>query len=200
MDFPQQRGFHFPGNTPPAADAFPAPHHPQSVPSSFRRPVPIQEAVFQPANAAGNRPDEDWDDMPIENPAAQGQPQDLRYADMGYYNMVNDHHPPLHERHAINNNYAGVALNVPAQAQAQAAPPAPIDIFDDPALHAAAGPARGFLNEMPYQGLPNGIVNEVLRQLAILYLRDPNSQVAVIRMEPGHAHVRVVIALDLADL
>jgi hypothetical protein len=53
---------------------------------------------------------------------------------------------------------------------------------------------------MPYQGLPNGIVNEVLRQLAILYLRDPNSQVAVIRMEPGHAHVRVVIALDLADL
>jgi hypothetical protein len=63
--------------------------------------------------------------MPIENPAAQGQPQDLRYADMGYYNMVNDHHPPLHERHAINN-YAGVALNVPAQAQAQAAPPAPV--------------------------------------------------------------------------
>lgn len=59
---------------------------------------------------------------------------------------------------------------------------------------------------MPYQGpVPSGIANEVLRQLAILYLREPNSQVAVIRMEPGHAHglahgVRVVIALDLADL
>jgi hypothetical protein len=56
--------------------------------------------------------------------AAQGQPQDLQYVDMGYCNMVDDH-PPLHEHrdHAINN-YAGVALDV--SAQAQAAPPAPV--------------------------------------------------------------------------
>jgi hypothetical protein len=56
--------------------------------------------------------------------AAQGQPQDLWYADMGFYNMVNVR-PLLHEHHdhAINN-YAGIALDVPAQAQA--APPAPV--------------------------------------------------------------------------
>jgi hypothetical protein len=65
-----------------------------------------------------------------------------------------------------------------------------------------AGPARAFLNERPHQGsVPNGLANEVLRQLAILYLREPNSQVAMIRMEPGHAHgVRVVITVELADL
>ena len=61
---------------------------------------------------------------PVENIAAQGQLQDLQYVDMGYNDIVNDH-PPLHEHldHAINN-YAGVALDVPAQAHA--APPAPV--------------------------------------------------------------------------
>ena len=44
---------------------------------------------------------------------------------MGYYDVDNGH-PPLHDHrgHAINN-HAGVALDVPAQAQA-AAPPAPV--------------------------------------------------------------------------
>ena len=57
---------------------------------------------------------------PVENIVTQGQPQDLRYVDMGHYGMANDH-PPLHGHrdHAIN--YHGVALDVPAQAQA--APP-----------------------------------------------------------------------------
>ncbi|KAH9990051.1 hypothetical protein BJV77DRAFT_641507 [Russula vinacea] len=98
MDFQQQRGVHLPRNAPPAEDAFPAPQHPQSAPSSFGRPVPIQQrgytgvvrdpAVFQAANAAGdNRLDEDWECMPppAENIAAQGQFQDLRYVDMGLY-------------------------------------------------------------------------------------------------------------------
>ena len=57
-----------------------------------------------------------------ENPAAHGQPQDLRNVDMAYYDMVNDH-PPLHERHA-NNNYAGVALNLNVPAQV----PAPVPV------------------------------------------------------------------------
>jgi hypothetical protein len=54
---------------------------------------------------------------------------------------------------------------------------------------------------LPHQGpIPNMQVNELLRQLAIRYLHDPNSQIAVIRMEPGpgQAHrVRVHITLDL---
>jgi hypothetical protein len=159
--------------------------------------------MFAPANAAGNHwPVEHWEDMPppVENDAAQAQPQDLEIVDVGYYNMGNDH-PPLHEHPnlAINNYAAPVALEVPAQAQAD--PPPPIDIFDDPAWDAAAGPAPGFLNEWPPQGpVPNVPANEVLRQLAILYLREPNSQVSVIRMEPSHAHgVRVFITLELAN-
>jgi hypothetical protein len=56
---------------------------------------------------------------PVENHAAQGQPQDLRYVDMGYYDMGNDHP----RDHAIDN-YAGVALDV--LEQAQAAPSAPV--------------------------------------------------------------------------
>ena len=82
---------------------------------------------FQAANAAGNhRLDEDREGMPppVENFAAQGQPQDLRYVDMGLYDMANDR-PALHEhRDHVVNNYAGVAPDVPAYAQA--ALPAPV--------------------------------------------------------------------------
>ena len=79
--------------------------------------------------------------------------------------------------------------------------PKEIDIFDVPDQNAAADPARAFPDELPPRGpVPNRPANEVLRQLAILYLREPNSQVAVIRMEPSHDYgVRVVITLELAD-
>ena len=74
-------------------------------------------------------------------------------------------------------------------------------MFDRPTLNAAAGPAPAVLDEWPHQGQdPNVQSNELLRQLAILYLYDPNSQVAVIRMEPGPGQarrVRVQITLDL---
>jgi hypothetical protein len=48
---------------------------------------------------------------------------------MGYYDMVNDHHL-LHEHrdHAIDN-YAGVALEVPAQAQAALPVPVCLGLF-----------------------------------------------------------------------
>ena len=76
---------------------------------------------------------------------------------------------------------------------------------DNPAPNdAAAGPASVFLNEWPHGphrgAVPNMQVNELLRQLAIRYLHDPNPQIAVILMEPGsgQAHgVRVRITLDL---
>lgn len=60
--------------------------------------------------------------------------------------------------------------------------------------------AQAFLDERPDQGpVPDGPAAEILRQLAILYLREPNSEVAMINMEPGHVHgVRIVITLDLA--
>ena len=60
----------------------------------------------------------------VESIAAPGQPRPLRFADMSYHNMSNDQ-PPLHEhRDNAINNYAGVALNLPAQVQA--APPVPV--------------------------------------------------------------------------
>ncbi|KAF8477778.1 hypothetical protein DFH94DRAFT_694588 [Russula ochroleuca] len=214
MSSQQQYDICFPWNTSPAADApwdataFTAPQHPRSVPSSYP-PVPgqlrghagvVRDAVFLPANATGNhRPDDDWVDMPppVDNTAAQGQPQDLRYIDMGHYDMANDH--PQHRDHATNN--AEAALDV--RAHVQAAPPDPeIDIFDDPARNAPANATRAFPDERPHRGpLANWPANEVLRELAMLYLREPNSRVAIIRVEPGRVHgVRVVIHLELADL
>ena len=76
-----------------------------------------------------------------------------------------------------------------------------IDAFNIEDQQAATGPAPAF-DELPDQGpVPNRWATEVLRQLALLYLNDPNSQLAMIRMEPGYADgVMVVIALKLTDL
>lgn len=72
------------------------------------------------ANAASDHlPDEDWEDMlppvRVENTAAQGQPQDLRYGGLGHYDDMANNHSPLHKHHdyAINS-YTGLALDVPA--------------------------------------------------------------------------------------
>ena len=75
-------------------------------------------------------------------------------------------------------------------------------LFDGPALNAAVGPAQAFVDEQPPQGpLLGGLANEALRQLAFLYLRKPNSQVIVIRMEPDDANgIKVIITLNLANL
>jgi hypothetical protein len=71
-----------------------------------------------------------------------------------------------------------------------------IDAFNVEFQQAAA------FDELPDQGpVPNRRATEVLRELALLYLNDPNSQLAMIRMEPGYADgVMVVIALKLTDL
>ena len=96
-------------------------------------------------NDAGDRhqPDDRWEVMPApfenENIAAQGQPQDLRNNDIGYYGMcqcppvstlsfwaspfvlVNDiaqHFVAPHEYHDHGiNYYARVAQGIPAQVQ-----------------------------------------------------------------------------------
>jgi hypothetical protein len=76
-----------------------------------------------------------------------------------------------------------------------------IDVFNDEIQQAAAGPAPAFLDELPRQvPVPNRRATEVLRQLATLYLHDPNSQVAGIRMEPGQDDVMVVITVRLTNL
>jgi hypothetical protein len=58
------------------------------------------------------------------------------------------------------------------------------------------------IDELPHRvPVPNGRASEALRQLATLYLHDPDSQVAEIRMEPGRADgVMVVITVGLTDL
>jgi hypothetical protein len=74
-------------------------------------------------------------------------------------------------------------------------------VVDNPARRPVTHPGhiQAFFDERPDQGpVPNGPNTEILRQLAILYLREPNSQVAMINMEPDHFHgVRMVITLDL---
>jgi hypothetical protein len=76
-----------------------------------------------------------------------------------------------------------------------------VDIFDGPAQNAVVGPAPTFPDGWPPQGpVPNMPADEILRQLAILYLREPNSRVAVIRMEPVNTRgVRVFITLELTN-
>ena len=75
-------------------------------------------------------------------------------------------------------------------------------MVDNPARHPVARPdhAQAFLDERSDQGtILDGPAAEILRELAILYLREPNSRVAMINMEPGHLRgVRMVITLDLA--
>ena len=120
MNFPQC-GFFFPAN----ASTTDAPS--SATPSSYLRPVSRKACCRE--NTAGNHwLDEDCVDMPapVEYAAAQGQPQDPQYIDMGYYNVANDRPPPLEHRDHTINDYAGVALDVPAQAQAATAPPVPV--------------------------------------------------------------------------
>jgi hypothetical protein len=77
-------------------------------------------------NAAGNlRPDDDQENnRPPVNIAAQGQPQGLQHVDMANYYGVNVDPPPYEHRAHVINNYARVALDFPPQAQAAA--PAPV--------------------------------------------------------------------------
>jgi hypothetical protein len=77
-----------------------------------------------------------------------------------------------------------------------------IDAFNDDIQQAAAGPAAAFLNEVPHEGpVPNRRASEVLRQLALLYLNDPNSQLTMVRMGPSHDNeVTVDITVKLTNL
>jgi hypothetical protein len=76
-----------------------------------------------------------------------------------------------------------------------------MDIFDA-VRNAEAGPAQAFLDELPHQvPVLNEPAAEVLRRLANRYLNELDSQVDMVRMEPGPAGgIRVVITLELADL
>jgi hypothetical protein len=61
---------------------------------------------------------------PVETLAAQAQPQDLQYVDMGYYGMANGSPSSQgHRDHIIGDN-ARIVQDVPAQAHV--APPAPV--------------------------------------------------------------------------
>jgi hypothetical protein len=78
-------------------------------------------------DATGNRRlNEGREDMPppVENIAAQAQPQDLQYVDTGYYDMANECPPPQGHRDHIIGDSARIVQNVPAQAHV--APPAPV--------------------------------------------------------------------------
>jgi len=74
--------------------------------------------------AGGHRPNEDRENipLPVENIAAQTQPQDLQYVNMGNYGMDNDFPAPQGHRDHINGDNVGIVQGV--LAQAQAAPPA----------------------------------------------------------------------------
>ena len=77
-----------------------------------------------------------------------------------------------------------------------------LDIFGYADQGAAADPGLANLDEWPHQvpalGEPATVI---LRRLANRYLDHPDSQVDMVRMEPGPAGgIRVVITVELADL
>lgn len=77
-----------------------------------------------------------------------------------------------------------------------------IDIFHYAGQDEPAERAQALLDEGPHQ-VPvfNEPAREILRRMANRYLNDPESQVNMIRMEPGTAGgIRVDITLGLADL
>jgi len=84
-------------------------------------------------DAAGSRqPNDDRENIspPVDNRAAQGQPQDLQYVDMGYYGMANDFPPPQGHCDQIIGDNAGIVHGVPAEDQtAPLVAPAPVCRF-----------------------------------------------------------------------
>ena len=78
-------------------------------------------------NATGNyQLNEGRENMPrpVENIAAQAQLQDLRYVDMGHYDLANDHPPPEgHRDNIVGDDHAGIVQDVPAQAHVIPPPP-----------------------------------------------------------------------------
>ena len=137
---------------------------------------------------------------------------------MGYYDIVNDFSSPYRHHDRIIPDYARVVQDVPIQTHV--APPAPvgvdltlmytftdntspkvIDAFNNDVQQAAGGPALALLNEVPHHPAPNGRASEVLRQLSLVYLNDPNSRLTMVRMGPDHANeVTVDITLKLTNL
>jgi hypothetical protein len=77
-----------------------------------------------------------------------------------------------------------------------------IGAFNGDVQQAAPGRASAYLEDVPHQDpVLNGRASEVLRQLALLYLNDPNSQLVTIRMGPGNdSEVTVDITLKLTNL
>ena len=77
-----------------------------------------------------------------------------------------------------------------------------INRFNDDLQQVAAGPTSTHFNEVPHQEpVPNGRASEVLQQLALLYLNDPNSKLVMICMGPDHdSEVTVDITLKLTNL
>ncbi|KAN0116616.1 hypothetical protein V8E52_005760 [Russula decolorans] len=221
MEPQNRRELNFRVNASPAADAhsgwcataLPTLQHPQSAPSesSHHLPDPSQPHDYTgvvwddrvpTVDAAGNRrQDEAREDMPppVESTVALGQPQASRYDDMAYYDMAYDYPPPHGHRDHDVADYAGLAQD-PTEAPVNQ-PAHDINTFDDAGQHAAAGPARAFVDEWPHQDLiPNGLAAEYLQRIAIHYMHQPNLQVSLIHMEPSHAGgVKVVITLEMAD-
>ena len=76
------------------------------------------------------------------------------------------------------------------------------DIFHYADQDELADLAPVFLVERPHQvPIFVGPAREILRRMADRYLNDPDSQVNMIRMEPGTAGgIRVDITLELANL
>jgi hypothetical protein len=156
----------------------------------------------------------------VENPAARGQPQDLQYVAIGYYDVANDHFCHTGITIILSPTMLELLRMYPFKPMSPHQPlcvltdfdvyiyltillPKAIDAYNDDVQQAEAGPAAAFVDEVQQdpQAVRNERASEVLRQLALLYLNDRNSQIVMIRMGPGHGdEVTVDFTLKLTNL
>jgi len=165
---------------------FPGDEFPHSMP---RRPYNdgwqnAGNAEVQPAAIIDQR-NGHWEDVPqpVGDVAGQDRPCNPPHINMAYHRMADNYPRPL-DNAAVPHAFPGVGLaqEVPA--------PALLNVPEIP------GP---FAYQLP--PVLDQPAAENLRQLAIRYLRDPDSQVKLVCMEPGAAgSCKVVITVEIANV
>jgi len=148
-----------------------------------------------------------WEDVPqpVGDVAGQDRPRNPPHINATYHGMP-DHYPRPLGYAAVTRVFPGpgLAQEVPAQA-----PPNVPENQDYAILGYAPQPdaldsgLAAFHDQSAYQPppAPDQPAAENLRQLAIRYLRYPNSQVKLVCIEPGAAgSCKVVITVEIANI
>ncbi|KAH9992010.1 hypothetical protein BJV74DRAFT_795886 [Russula compacta] len=194
-------------DTQPQAHHFPGDSFPRTVPRLRDPHVPHNDGAF-PATGNG-QPECQWEDVPpaIRNGAMQGRLQDPYHINVANYRIA--HYPPLPGGPTAPYMHVNVELDQGGPEREEAIYPLDLspqgnqenEIFGyDPQRLLPGSTQAAFPNPSAHQAPAlDRPAAENLRRLASRYLQHPDSQIDMIRMEPGSAgRYRVVIVLEMA--